>query len=386
METVRIELVDRTYDAMIARGLLQSLGPRTRDLLTSARRAFMVIDAGLPDDFVERAGASLAAAGFSVSGVDVVAHEREKSLAACEMVLSEMANEHLERTDVLIALGGGLTGDLAGFAAATFKRGIPFVQCPTTLLSMVDASVGGKTGVNLITRAGLTKNMVGAFWQPALVLADLDTLTTLPPRVFRAGWGEMLKHALIAGAFDPDLALDTDTALTGDPDDSLALGTLIARNIRLKAAIVAGDERETASAQSGGRALLNLGHTFAHAIETIPHLSPSDNPGDAPLQHGEAVALGLICAAAASHALDLVPPGFVDRVRASVERLGIRTRLPDLPGDSSLDEAMRHDKKVNAGRLRIVAPVENSRAGFAASVIESPDSSVIRAGWAAIRA
>ncbi len=385
METVRIELGgggERSYNAIVAPGLLEQLGRRVRDLLPDARNAFMVIDAGLPDRFVERAGASLTAAGFTVAGADVIADEREKSLAACEILLAEMANEHLDRSDVVIALGGGLTGDLAGFAAATYKRGIALVQCPTTLLSMVDASVGGKTGVNLVTGSGLTKNMVGAFWQPRLVLADLDTLATLPPRVFRAGWGEMLKHGLIAGEFDPTLGADTESALTGDPGDGPSLGPLIARNIRLKAAIVAGDEREIASSSVGGRALLNLGHTFAHAIEPIPHLSPSSRPGDAPLLHGEAVALGLIAAGAASTVLGYAPGSLTERVRNTIERLGIRTRLPDLPDDASLLDAMRHDKKVTGGKLRLVVPL----GAGGARVIDSPPPDAIVSGWSAIRA
>lgn len=389
MQSVRIDLGDRSYDAVIAPGVLASIGPRTRELVPGARRAFMATDAGLPAPLIERAAESLRAAGLAVCGASVVAREREKSLASCEVLLTEMANERLERSDVLIALGGGLTGDLAGFAAATYMRGVAFIQCPTTLLSMVDASVGGKTGVNLVTGSGITKNMVGAFWQPALVLADLDTLASLPPRVFRAGWGEMLKHALIAGAADPDLWNDTLRALTTDPVAAPPRGSLaplIARNIRFKASIVAGDERETAPSHLGGRALLNLGHTFAHAIEPLPHLSPSDDPADAPLHHGEAVALGLICAAATAHSLGLVPEAFVESVRAAVERLNIRTRLPELPSDVALSEAMRHDKKARAGRPRLVVPVPRGEHAFAARVIESPDPGAIASGWAAIRA
>lgn len=174
-----------------------------------------------------------------------------------------MANAGLERSDVVLALGGGLTGDVAGFAAASFKRGVAVVQCPTTLLAMVDASVGGKTGVNLVTGTGLTKNLVGAFWQPALVLADVETLTTLTPRVFRAGWGEMLKHGLIAGAFDASLWDDTVEAVTVEPSAGVGLAALIdQRAVPVSdgpCGCVAGDGGEVACAVPGASGCAGVG-------------------------------------------------------------------------------------------------------------------------------
>ncbi|MCA9306692.1 MAG: 3-dehydroquinate synthase [Phycisphaerales bacterium] len=385
VETVRVELGERSYDAVIGAGVLKFLGRRTRTLLADAKRAFIARDAGVPERFVEIARESLAGEGFEVSIGTVAADERKKSLEACERLLVSMANARLERSDVVIALGGGMTGDVAGFAAASFKRGVAVVQCPTTLLAMVDASVGGKTGVNLVTGTGLTKNLVGAFWQPVLVLADVETLTTLTPRVFRAGWGEMLKHGLIAGAFDETLWDDTIAAVTVEPSAGVGLAALIARNVRLKAAIVAGDERETASSDAGGRALLNLGHTYAHAMEPIGHLSATGDPKDAPMEHGEAVALGLIAAAAAGQAAGSGSLAYVGRVRGAVESIGLRSRIGGLPDDSVLMGAMRHDKKASGGRMRIVTPVDGARDGFGARVVDEPGDDVIRAGWAAIR-
>jgi len=195
----------------------------------------------------------------------------------------------------------------------------------------------------------------------------------------------MLKHGLIAGSFDETLWDDTVAALTGEPSEGLGLGALIARNVRLKAAIVAGDERETASSAAGGRALLNLGHTFAHAIEPIAHLSATGDAKDAPMEHGEAVMLGLIAASAASCALGACSPRFVDRVRGSVERLGISGRVRSMPTDEALMEAMRHDKKASGGRMRIVIPIDGANEGFGARVVEDPGDEAIRDGWAAIR-
>ena len=388
-ETVRIELQERSYEVVVGTGLLASLGERCRDLFPKSTRVFVVHDNNLPSETVSVTHDALRAHGFEVAGDGVNALESNKTVATVDRLLHELAETRHERTDPVVALGGGIVGDVAGFVAASYKRGVPIVQCPTTLLAMVDASVGGKTGVNLATRSGLKKNLIGAFWQPSLVLADVDTLRSLPKRELSAGLGECLKHGLIAsspagpGESEPGMLFEETTEhcvrlRMGELDRAVEL---VAKNVRVKAAFVAGDERETAPSAAGGRALLNLGHTFAHAIETLAHLSPDGDPEHAPLLHGEAVALGLVCAAGAAKASGLVDDGYEERVRIGVERIGVVSRLMGLPDDESLLERMMHDKKVAAGMLRLVLPDGIGTC----KVVENPDLEVVSAGWDAIR-
>ncbi|MCA9311220.1 MAG: iron-containing alcohol dehydrogenase, partial [Phycisphaerales bacterium] len=258
-----VQLAERSYDIVVGAGVLDELGPRAKALVPG-RHAFLVTDHNLPRSTIARARTSLEAAGFRVTEASANATEPEKSLATVERLLEAVGRARLERRDPVIALGGGIVGDVTGFVAASYRRGVPFIQCPTTLLAMVDASVGGKTGVNLVIGGALRKNMVGAFWQPRTVLADIATLASLPERERRAGLAECLKHGLICAATDP--ALFDWTVAHADAIarlDAPALTELVTRNVAVKAAVVAGDEREEAS--SGGRALLNLGHTFGHA-------------------------------------------------------------------------------------------------------------------------
>lgn len=387
-QSVRIELGERSYNVVIGSGLLSSLGERTREA-AGGMRAFVVHDANLPDETAERAHASLRDAGYEVSGGKVNALESNKTLATVDRLLHEVAETRHERTDPVIALGGGIVGDVAGFVASSYRRGVPVVQCPTTLLAMVDASVGGKTGVNLGTRSGLKKNLVGAFWQARLVLADVETLRSLPRRELTAGLGECVKHGMIAsseggpgesapGALFEETSERSVRIRMGELDDAI---DLVAKNVRVKAAFVAGDERETAPSARGGRALLNLGHTYAHAIETIPHLTPDGDPEHAPLLHGESVALGLVAATGAARHLGLVEEAFEESVRVGVERLGIASRLMGLPDDEALHERMMHDKKVAGGRLRLVLPEGPGRC----VVREDPGPEGVSAGWDAIR-
>ncbi len=278
-----------------------------------------------------------------------------------------------------------MVGDLAGFAAATYRRGVPVIQCPTTLLAMVDASVGGKTGVNLDLGTSeapdLKKNAVGAFHQPSLVLADTDSLGSLAPRHLRAGLAECIKHGMIAAdAGDPGLLAWIGKNLNGLLGLDRALVTeLVTRNVAVKARIVAGDEREENS--SGGRAILNLGHTFGHAIETLPGLSPDRNMANAPLLHGEAVALGLVAAAACSAKLGLCPLGLLDQVGDLLTRAGLPTKVAGLPSDEAIITLMGHDKKAMGGAMRLVLPVGGGRA----MVVANPAREGVAAGLAAIR-
>ena len=370
----------------IGAGLLDSLGPMVADALGRTPRAVVLIADENATAHAERAARSLREAGCEVHHARLHATEKNKGIETFARLLSQMGQARIDRSDLVVAVGGGITGDVGGFAAACYRRGVPVVQCPTTLLAMVDASVGGKTGVNLPVGGQLQKNMVGAFHQPALVVADTDSLSTLPDREFRAGLAECVKHGLIdgcaaSGEGEPGTHLDwIETNLEAIlARDGAVLTELIARSVAFKGAIVAADEKETAG--SGGRALLNLGHTFAHAIETLGGLSPTGRPEDAPLLHGEAVSLGLVAAFATSHAVGRVDTAAVDRVRAVLSRCGLPTRVDGLPGADELLALMGADKKVTAGRLRLVLPEPGLRAVVESGVEESANA----AGWDAIR-
>ena len=375
----------RRYDVVIEPGLLRSLGPRVVGVLPrTPSRGFIVADAGLPGELIDAARASLVGSGLAAAVELIAPTESVKTLDTAARLLEALASSRHERHDPIIALGGGIVGDVAGYVAAVYRRGVPVIQCPTTLLSMVDSSVGGKTGVNIHVGTSLKKNMVGCFWQPALVLADLDTLRTLPDRHFRCGLAECIKHGLISHATDSGLFEWTRARLDAFlRRDHAAMAEIVERNVRLKAFFVQGDEREERDADhhQGARALLNLGHTFAHALETIPHLSPTNDPEDRPLHHGEAVGLGLIAASAAAAALQMIAASHADAVRHAVAGAGLPTGIRDLPNDDELVGLMAHDKKVRDGHLRLVLPCAPAES----RVVESPPHQAVRAGLAAIR-
>lgn len=369
---IRVELGPRSYDVVIGAGLLAGLGMRVRARVgPGPRRALLAIDHNLPAPTVNAAASSIEASGFVVTRCTLTATEQEKSLAAIEPVLAALLSSRHERNDPVIALGGGIVGDVAGFAAAIYRRGVPVVQCPTTLLSMVDASVGGKTGVNLhasaprsssgISAGELKKNMVGAFHQPVLVAADVRTLSSLPVRERRAGLAECVKHGLLAGDFDDAGLFDWIAAAAAQVDalDEPTLVELVARNVAIKARVVAGDEREEAPDAAGGRALLNLGHTFGHAIETLPGISPrGESP---PLKHGEAVALGVTAACGVSVRRGWMTDAERSEVVRVLKSLQLPTTLTHLPESSSIIARMRDDKKVVGDRLRLVLPLSGRR-------------------------
>ncbi len=290
--------------------------------------------------------ASLEAAGNKAVLLTVPAGERSKCLATAEDLCDRMIAAGLDRSSYVVALGGGVVGDLAGFVAAIYHRGIPFVQIPTTIVAQVDSSIGGKTGVN--ARAG--KNLIGAFHQPRLVLADTDTLATLPDREYREGFAEVIKHGVIRDAAMLD---ELDPAA---PRESLA--PLVARNIAIKAAIVAEDEHE----RTGTRALLNFGHTVAHAVENVA--------GYGRFLHGEAVSLGMAAALEISQRKYGLPAAEAQRVRAKLSAFGLPLALPpDLSADALL-EAARHDKKFAGGRIRYVVSPRLGEAFVADDVTE----------------
>lgn len=381
--TVLVRTASAHYRVLIGTRVLAEAGPRIREAIVHpARRAFSIVDTGVPEPFVRAAVESLSSSGFETGRTDVTPSEPGKSIETLGHLLADTAAFGLERGEPIVAIGGGIVGDMAGLVAAMYRRGVPVVQCPTTLLSMVDASVGGKTAVNLMVKGSLQKNMAGAFHQPCLVLADLATLASLPDRVFRAGLTECVKHALLGPHFeDAGLLEFTDTASGAVlRQEEPALLDLVERNVSLKSRVVDQDERE--QSQRGGRALLNLGHTFGHAIETLPHLSPDSDPANAPLQHGEAVALGLVAAFACSHALARIQRADLIRLEAQLSHLGLPTRIAGLPSSREIVALMKSDKKAQAGRLRLVLPGR----GGAIEIVADPPLDAVSAGLDRLRA
>lgn len=374
---LRFEAASRSYRVVVGICVLGRMNEWVQGAVPQARRAAVFVDAGIEGRAaVGAALASLAGAGLEVvhDGSMVVRPTEEgKSLSSVERMLERLAAARLDRGDVVVALGGGVLGDMAGLAAAVYRRGVAWVNCPTTLLSMVDAGVGGKTGVNLRCGESLKKNMVGAFWQPSLVAADVGVLGSLPDRELRCGLAECLKHGMLAADFgDASLGAWTrDNLARLLAREPAALLELVARNVGVKAAVVGTDEREEA-AEVGGRALLNLGHTFGHVIETLPGLD---------VRHGEAVALGLVAASATGHAMGLVDRAFADRVIEVNREAGLPTSVDGLPGDDALIALMQHDKKVAGGVLRLIVPCGEGRC----RVVTGPRPEHVLAGWREVR-
>jgi 3-dehydroquinate synthase len=335
---VDVALAGRSYDIVIGRGLLEELGERIAALRPGARVA-IVTDEVVAAQHLAQAEASLAKAGIASSRVIVPAGEASKSYAVFERVCEDVIAARIERGDLIVALGGGVIGDLAGFVASALRRGIDFVQVPTTLLAQVDSSVGGKTGIN--SRHG--KNLVGAFHQPILVLADTSLLDTLPLRIMRAGYAEVAKYGLLGDAdFFAWLEANWRDVFAG----SAAREHAIAVSCRMKARIVARDERET-----GDRALLNLGHTFGHALEAAAGFSDR-------LYHGEAISIGMVLAFAFSARRGLCTPADAERAAKHLAAVGLPTRIADIPGETPnadrLIELIGQDKKVKRGRLTFI--------------------------------
>lgn len=331
MRTVRVELGERSYDISIERGLLREVGPMTAALGLKGRAA-VVTNPTVAALYGEAVARSLEGAGFSPSFITVPDGEEYKSLEEAGKVFDSLISGRFERTSPVVALGGGVIGDLAGFVAATYLRGVPFIQVPTTLLSQVDSSVGGKTAVN----HPKGKNLIGAFYQPRAVFIDPDVLKTLEAREVRAGLAEVIKYGVIWDErFFGFLEKNADALLK--PGEEII--EAIVRSCAIKAEVVGKDERE-----EGLRAILNFGHTFGHAIEAFS--------GYGTFRHGEAVAIGMVMAAALSERLggchECAP-----RITALLRRLGMPVSPPDIPAGPFI-EAMRLDKKVSSGRIRFV--------------------------------
>ena len=361
-ETVRVRLGKRSYDILIGEHLIAEAGKRIAKLKPGTAVA-IVTDGNVAHHHLDALEQSLAAAGVTYRSVLLAPGEGTKSFGELQKVAEAILEARIERGDLVIALGGGVIGDLAGFAASVVRRGVGFVQIPTTLLAQVDSSVGGKTGIN----SPQGKNLIGAFHQPALVLADLGTLDTLPPREFRAGYAEVAKYGLINDArFFGWLEKNAPSVFAGGPARAKAVAT----SCRAKAAIVARDERE-----SGERALLNLGHTFGHALEAATGYSDR-------LLHGEGVALGMVLAFRLSAKLKRCKDADVERVVKHLAGVGLPVKLSqipgDLPGPEKLFSLMMQDKKVSRGKLVFILARGIGKAFIAKDVEEKAVLELLR--------
>jgi 3-dehydroquinate synthase len=354
--TVEVALGQRAYDIVIGRDALASLGRRVAALRPGARAA-IVTDHTVAKHWLAPAEQALREAGIATSRIVVGEGEASKTYGVFGRVCEELIAARVERDDLVVALGGGVVGDLAGFAASVIRRGVDFVQVPTTLLAQVDSSVGGKTGIN----SPQGKNLVGAFHQPVLVVADTAVLDTLSQRQFRAGYAEVAKYGLLGDAgFFAWLEANCHDIFSGGAAREHAVAT----SCRAKAAIVARDERE-----SGERALLNLGHTFGHALEAATGFSDR-------LFHGEGVAIGMVLAAELSAELGLLAPEAAARIARHLAAVGLPTRPQDIAGFAQegladadrMMELMAQDKKVKRGRLTFIVLEAIGRAAIRSDI------------------
>jgi 3-dehydroquinate synthase len=333
MHTLEVSLENRAYPIYIGGKLLGRAELFLQHL--PQRRAAVVTDSNVAPLYLEALSGTLAAAGVDVTPVIIPAGEQHKDWASLNTIFDTLLTARCERKTTLIALGGGVVGDLTGFAAAAYLRGVPFIQVPTTLLALVDSSVGGKTAIN----HPRGKNMIGAFYQPQAVLADINTLDTLPLRELSAGLAEVIKYGLIRDLpFFEWLEQNIDALMAREP---AAMAYAIQRSCENKAAVVAADERE----ETGERATLNLGHTFGHAIES--------GLGYGEWLHGEAVAAGMVVAARLSRAMGMLGADDVGRIESILARAQLPVTIPDLGLERYL-ELMGHDKKVEGGKLRFI--------------------------------
>jgi 3-dehydroquinate synthase len=338
-ETVRVSLAERGYDIVVGERLLQVAGQHIAPLLKTPR-VFIVTDETVARFYLHRVTGALADAGIRATPIILPPGEQTKSFDHFTELAGTLLEHKPDRHTTLLALGGGVIGDLTGFAASVILRGIPFIQLPTTLLAQVDSSVGGKTAIN----AAHGKNLIGSFHQPKLVLADVSTLTTLPPREWRAGYAEVAKYGLINDA--PFFAwLETNASSLREGNAAL-LSQAILHSCKAKAAIVAADERE----QDDARALLNLGHTFGHALEAETGYGPE-------LLHGEAVSIGMALAFRFSAALGLCTPAAAQRVETHLAAMGLPVTPRDIRPHWDTDALMEHftrDKKAEGGTLTFI--------------------------------
>jgi 3-dehydroquinate synthase len=354
MQIVRVNLGPRSYDVALTTGDSAGIGPFARAIAPRSVSALVVADQNLAGQAIV-IGTRLFDHGFEVTQTVLPPGEQTKSLPFASTLYDRLADLPADRTTLIVAVGGGVIGDLAGFAAATYNRGLPLLMVPTSLLAMVDSSVGGKVGIN----HPKGKNLIGAFHQPAGVWIDTAFLATLPDREFRSGLAEVVKYGVILDAeFFEYLEAESSGILARNAE---RLERVVGRSCRLKADVVEQDERE----ETGQRAALNYGHTFAHAFETVG--------GYGLWLHGEAVAAGMICASRLAEQLDLIPPEVTNRQVKLLNAFGLPTApVADWPVDD-LIAVMRRDKKAQGGRMRFVLP---TRLGEVATFTDVPESLV----------
>jgi len=336
MKKIRVQLGERSYDIVLGNSILDGIGEELKAFHLSPKIA-VVSNPTVFSLYGERISDSIRNAGFDLLTVTIPDGEEHKNLATLQQIYNELLRYRLDRKSAVVALGGGVVGDIAGFAASTYMRGIPYIQVPTTLLAQVDSSVGGKTGVD----HELGKNMIGAFWQPKLVWVDGDTLKTLPERQFRAGLAEVIKYGVI---YDSELFAflekNKDSIMNLNEE---ALIHIIKRSCEIKAGVVSQDERE-----AGLRAILNYGHTIGHAIETVT--------GYTRFLHGEAVAIGMHLEARLAEKLGLIPEDQAVRIKNLIESYGLPAEKPNDLKEQSLFLSMQLDKKAVAGELKFILP------------------------------
>ena len=365
MSTVHVSLGERSYDILIESDLIARAG-QILATKVKGRRCLVVTDRNIGPRFGPKLAKSLQTAGFDGSLAELPPGEGAKALKVAEFLYDRCLDAALDRDSCLVALGGGVIGDLTGFCAATYYRGIDFVQIPTTLLAMVDAAIGGKTGVD----HPKAKNAIGAFHQPRTVLIDTLTLGTLPDRELKAGLAEVIKYGVIDDSELFEFLEKNTAALLGKNPEALA--HIIERSASIKARIVSQDERELAG---GPRALLNFGHTFAHAIESATNYQG--------YLHGEAVAVGMVLASELSVRLKLITDEERARIVALIRNAGLPSNLkPDDPATDTLYTAMFKDKKMAAGKLRFIVANKIGKA----SVVTDVDESMVKEVWNTARA
>lgn len=334
---IPVNLPDRSYNILIEKGSLANLGAEMSQL-SLGKKVLLVSNPEIFEYYGQIAVNSLEKAGFTVSTHLIPAGENYKTLDSIAEVYDSALAHRLERSSTMVALGGGVIGDMTGFAAATWLRGVNFVQVPTTLLAMVDASIGGKTGVN----HPQGKNLIGAFYQPKLVLIDPEVLKSLPVREFRAGMAEVIKYGVIWDAELFKQLEDSDNLASFSQIDGQLLQTIITKSCQAKADVVSKDEKE-----AGLRAILNYGHTIAHGIESLT--------GYTKINHGEAVAMGMVAAGAIAVKLGMWTEAENQRQTALIAKAGLETQIPPLNPDQMI-ETLTADKKVKDGKVRFILP------------------------------
>jgi len=336
MEKVRVNLKERSYDICIGSNILKDIGRRIKSFGISPKVA-IISNPTVYKLYGKKVLTAIKSAGFDVIPVIIPDGERYKDISTVQKIYGELLKNRLDRRSALIALGGGVIGDITGFAASTYMRGIDYVQIPTTLLAQVDSSVGGKTGVN----HKLGKNMIGTFYQPKLVWIDIDTLKTLPKRELLAGLAEVIKYGVIKDARLFAFLEDAKDKILNL--DKKALGHIVKRSCEIKAEVVSKDERE-----SGLRAILNYGHTIGHAIETVTNYKK--------YLHGEGVAIGMYLEAKLSEKLGLLKENDALRIKSLIDSYGLPSEMPEGINMNSLMPSMQLDKKAVAGKLKFILP------------------------------